>query len=675
MKRTWILGVVLMVVAALQGAQADSYQDLLKYKNGDSRAALVQIETEMRGAAPAGYPAIEAKLLAVLQSAEATEDAKTFVCRCLRQVGSAKCVPVVAPLLSNEKLSHMARYALQGNLSPEAGKALRDALGTVKGNLLVGVISSVGARRDGEAVGALALLAKDSDAAVAGAALNALGHVGGAQAAKALEAVTPSAALKKAWVTAYLGCAESLAAADAGKIYRKVFSGQFDVTSRVAALAGLVRTGQIAANELVAVLKGNDAKLQIEAAQLTAELRDASAYIAALPSLPASVQVIVISGFATSANKAAASAVAALAESPSAEVSAAALRALGVIGDASNVPLLARLSLGKDEKAALAFASLARLPGAEVDAALEKLLKSQNAGERAKAIEAFAARMDRRQNGAILAVCNDPEKEVRMAAYKALRVLADDSMLPSVAVLMISASSGSERSELEQTVTAVALRNPSADAAADLLAVKLGASPDADASLLTVLAKRGGARALEAVRKCVDGTNPEQKKAAVRAMSAWADTTPLKDLMSVAQNDADASCRILALRGYVRLVGDSDVSAGEKVKMFESALVAAKQPDAVKQVLSGLSNVKEVAALKVVAAQLDNAAVANEAAASALSISQELVNKKKSKDKAIVEAMNKIEENTAISEGLRKQAAELLKKLPQGPAKGKAKNK
>ncbi len=664
MKQLWIAGVVLAATVAL----ADPYQDLLKYKFGDSRACQVAIETEMRDAKPAGYAAIETKLLAVLQSADATEDAKTFVCRCLRQIGSAKCVPAVAPLLTNEKLSHMARYALQGNPSPAAGKALRDALGSVKGNLLVGMISSVGARRDTEAVGALASLAKNDDVTVAGAALNALGRIGGSKAAKALEGITPPAALQKAWAMASLSCAESLSPSDAGKVYRKIFAGQFDTVCRVSALAGLVRTGNIKADELVAVLKGNDAKLQIEAAQLSSELRDKSAvqaYIKALPSLPASAQVIVISGFATSGNKAAAGAVGSLAESTDAEVSGAALRALGVIGDASNVPALMKLSLGKDDKATLAFTSLSRLPGANVDAALAKLLKSQNAAERAKAIEAFAARMDRRQNKAILAACSDSEKDVRMAAYKALRAMGDDATLAPLADLLVATQSSSERGELEQTVTSVAVRCKSADAASTVLVAKLGKSADADASLLSALSKRGGAKALEAVRKYVAGTDPEQKKAAVRAMSTWADTAPLNDLMAVAQNDSDAACRALALRGYVRLIGDSNVSVDEKVKMFKSALDAAKQPDAIKQILSGLGNVKEIASLKVVAAYFSDAAVANEAAAAAVSISQEQVNKKKSKDRAIVDALTKVQKSTTINEALRKQAGALLKKISQ----------
>lgn len=674
MKRIGIAVAVLTVAAALHSAWADPYQDLIKYKFGDSRAALVAIENEMRAAKPSGYGAIEAKLLAVLQSPEATDDAKSFVCRCLRQVGSAKCVPVVAPLLTSEKLSHMARYALQGNPSREAGKALRDALGTVKGNLLVGMISSVGARRDAEAISALTSLAKSEDAAVAGAAMNALGQIGGSKAAAALQATTPPASLQKAWASACLSCAESLPKTEAGRIYRKIFDGSYDVVSRVAALAGLVRNGQMKPGELVAVLKGNEPKLQIEAAQLASELRDRAAvqsYTEALPSLPPHLQVIVISGFAASKNKAAAPAVAALAENTNADVSAAALRALGEIGDASHVPLLMRLSLGKEERAALAFTSLTRLPGAAVDAALTKSLKSENAVERVKAIEAFAARMDRRQTKAILAACKDSDKEVRMAAYKALRSLADDSMLPALTDLLVATDSSGERGELEQTVTATALRAASADAAAGVLIARLGKSAETDSILLTALAKRGGAKALAEVRKRVTSSDAEQRKAAVRAMSSWADTAPLNDLMSVAQNDSDPACRTLALRGYVRLVSDSSLSVDEKVKMFQSALATAKQPDAIKQVLGGLGNVKELASLKVVMAQLDNAAVANEAAAAALSISQELVNRKKLRDKAIAEALTQIQKSQTVSEAQRKQAAGLLKRMSQSDAKSK----
>jgi hypothetical protein len=322
--------------------------------------------------------------------------------------------------------------------------------------------------------------------------------------------------------------------------------------------------------------------------------------------------------------------------------------------------LLLRVSQGKGPAAEQAFASLTRLRGDKVDAALRDLLKSQNPSERVKAIEAFSARMDRRRAPDILASCRDGEREVRIAAYKALRGLADDKMLAALADELVAAKPGTELNEMEQTMIAVALRAQSADAASTTIAARLGKSPDADSSLLTALAKRGGAKALEAVRQCVASSDADRKKAAVRAMAVWADTAPLKDLMNLMQNDPDAANRVLALRGYVRLVGDSTEPAAAKVKMLQAALDATQQPDAMKQILSGFGNVKEVVALKVVAGYLDNPAVANEAAAAALSISRELIAKKKSQDKEILDTLNRIQKSTTIQADLRKQAGRLL---------------
>jgi HEAT repeat protein len=90
-------------------------------------------------------------------------------------------------MLGDEKVSHLARYGLEPIPDPAVDEALRTALGTLKGRPLIGVIGSLGVRRDKEAVGSLARLLKDSDAAVAQAAARALGRIGDAPATEALE--------------------------------------------------------------------------------------------------------------------------------------------------------------------------------------------------------------------------------------------------------------------------------------------------------------------------------------------------------------------------------------------------------------------------------------------------------------------------------------------------------
>ena len=98
--------------------------------------------------------------------------------------GTKDAVPALAPLLLDKELSSWARIALEAIPDPAADEALRTALGKAQGRLLVGVINSIGVRRDAQAVSGLVAKLKDADADVASAAAVALGHIGGDQAAQ-----------------------------------------------------------------------------------------------------------------------------------------------------------------------------------------------------------------------------------------------------------------------------------------------------------------------------------------------------------------------------------------------------------------------------------------------------------------------------------------------------------
>lgn len=168
---------------------------------------------------PAARKEIESRLLAVLQS-NAPRDAKDFVCRQLRTMGTAACVPVLEPLLANEELSHMARYALERIADRQADRALERQLRKLNGNLKIGVISSLGTRgQDGTSkpVRSLRRLLKDPDDAVARAAAVALGCIGSVDANKALGSAKPHAALVSVFADASLSCAEKLLAAGHAK--------------------------------------------------------------------------------------------------------------------------------------------------------------------------------------------------------------------------------------------------------------------------------------------------------------------------------------------------------------------------------------------------------------------------------------------------------------------------
>ena len=189
---------------------------------------------------------LEARLIAVLKT-EVPRDAKDAVCRALKTIGTAAAVPALAALLADEKLSHMARYALERIPGPEAGQALRDALPKLAPKLKIGICSSLGVRGEATAIAPLTALLADSDAAVASAAAHALGDIGSLDAAKALVTAKPTAGTKAAIADASMDCAEHLVAAgnkSAAKItYEKLLANTPSKAVKDAATRGLMACG------------------------------------------------------------------------------------------------------------------------------------------------------------------------------------------------------------------------------------------------------------------------------------------------------------------------------------------------------------------------------------------------------------------------------------------------
>lgn len=187
---------------------------------------------------------LEDRLVATL-SDEMPFDAKQFVCRKLRVIGTAASVPALAGLLSDEQLSHMARYALERIPDAQAGAALRNSLPRLPGKLKVGVISSLGTRKDAASVPALGKMLVDGDVIVARAAAFALGDIRTPEAAKALAQAEIADEVKSAVMDASFACAESLLSAgknlDALAIYKGLAADDPPKHVKLAATRGMLQ--------------------------------------------------------------------------------------------------------------------------------------------------------------------------------------------------------------------------------------------------------------------------------------------------------------------------------------------------------------------------------------------------------------------------------------------------
>ena len=664
---------MLLAVVAPLWAAAEDYKKIVAYDFGQSRVALSAIEQDIREANAAGRKAIEARLLMALRSPKATFACKQFVCRMLRRVGTCKSTPVLAKLLTDEKLSHMARFAMESLNCPHVDPALRAALGKVKGNLLIGVVGTLGARRDEKAVAQLAKLVSDKDAGVAGAAINALGRIGGAEAAKALDAAEVGDKLKAARGDALMLCADKLLAggkaSDAAAIYKKMYVPANPTTIRIAALRGIAMSDKAnAPGTLLSAMKDKSPKLQQAAGAFMALASGPAAvkaFSAALPTLPAATQVVVLGVLARGGDPSVLPAVMETTRSKEEPVRVAAISAVGKLGNASVVPaLLASATKGGAEGGA-ARSALVSLRGDKVN---QTLIARMNKGDTDQARLLIGVLTDRRASEAVaplLAMAKTgKDADVVADAVKALGVLGDLKDISALIGLLLKTDSAPARDALENAIGNVASRQKTEASRGTLIVAALPkASADAKVSLLKILGRLGGARALGAVRSAAKSSDPKVKEAGLRAMAGWPDDSAAVDLLRIAGAAGSEVHQILALRGYVRLAGmpSKGRTTARTMAMFRNAAKLAKRADEKRLILGGLRNVRSIDALNMAVEYLSDKALAREAGSAAVNIARN-ISRDRRLAKAISDAMKKVVEACKKDGRLVRDASRYIKK-------------
>lgn len=600
----------------------DPYVAIVSHDLGADRKAAAMIEQAVRdaGANTSQRAVIEKKLLVAMADKKATEACKQFVCRRLREVGTAKSVPALATLLKDKAMSHYARFALEAMACDEAGAALRKEINTAEGDLLVGVVESLGRRQDAAALPSITPLLKSGDVKLTRAAINALGHIATKDAVKALDKAKPPKELAALRDEALLNCAATMPDRDADNIYDDLMSRRRDPMIRVAALGGLARIeGAKVADDALDMLEDKNDKVRDGAAGVLIAMDDpkTDAILAkALRKADDDIQVLLIGVLAERDAKSAAGTVAALIDDENEAVRIAAIAALGAIGNSSNIKTLVALSLTKGDIAKAATDSLARLSADGVGDALATLATTGLLTEtRTRAVEVLGARGDVKARPALLAAIKDDASGVRKAALKGLETLGSPEDLRPLLALVTGDANASDRSGAEGAIIAIARDAEDTDTAAKPVIAALGkAKSDKAEALLRILGKLGSKKAGDTVRKQLASKDTEMRKIAARAMGEWPNAEPVDELLTLAEEDKDAVVRVLALRSAVKLTGkQSSRKPPATVDLYKRALPLATEAAEKRSVLAGVAKVKHASAKALAETLADDEEVAAEA--------------------------------------------------------------
>jgi len=579
----------------------------------------------------------EGKLIAVLKSNDASHKDKVDACRQLAIVATKEAIPVLAALLSDEQLSHNARYALEP--IPDAGVdvAFRKALGQLKGMPLVGVIGSVGVRRDAQAVKSLAAFLSDSNPLVARAAARALGDIGNVPAATALQNQVGSASVitQLHMYEGLLRCAEALAVEgnrDAAiAIYDKLRRLDAAHQVRAGALRGAILTRGGDGLALLRESLGSGDYILFSAAVQAAQEMKGSAVTAALATalgkLPADNQILTMQTLGLRGDAKALPALFQIAKSGPEPVRIAAIKAIAEIDDASAVPVLAGLVAGNNRPiAGAAQEALGSLTGASADAAVMDMFKSSDTQKRLVALELMERRRMTPAVPVLLKASKDADTKVRPAAIKMVGELGGPEQLAGLLDVLMGLESAGDLEAARQALSDVCGKADNPESCGGQLINGLErARPAQKIVLLRVLSGVGGRDALKAVRAAVGDSSTEVHAAAIRALGSWKTTDAAPPLLELAKEADTAADKALSLRAYLGMAARRDLAVEQRLGMCRQAVSLVQRDDEKRLLLGTLSNINSTDAMTVIAPYLNDSAIRQEAVLASLKIAERLL--------------------------------------------------
>jgi HEAT repeat protein len=645
---------------------------IVNFERGMSREPLIAVEKLIRESQnqPEQRKYIELRLAELL--ADATLESKSFICRQLWFIGTADSVAAIAKLLMDEETADIACYAIGQNPSGEAGKALREALNKVSPTVQIRIINLLGDRGDNQSVEAIGKLISGTQRQVSEAAVAALGKIGGARAIELLVETRAKgdSELRFAATDAYLRCAEELMfegeKEKAIVIYKELAGKNETPIIRSAAIKGLADSGEQEIVPLVvSALRDENRMVRTTARSCVRTMEGEGVteqFAGELSKTSPEEQVLLIGALADRGDSAALPAITAAAASAKPEIRKAVLHAVGKLGDASFAEYLVKAAsegLTSEEKST-AINSLKQLRGNKVDDAIIQSMRNSEASVRRQLIQVLAERDAVDAVPALLAEAANPDRKVRQAAFKALGRLAGEEVLPSLIKLLAKLEDNSSRREAERAVVAVSRKISQKSRQADVVLDGLRGEKRVAVrcSLLRVLGAIANSKALRTLESASKDLNPTVQDTSVRALAKWPSAAAAEVLLEIYCNTQSQIHRLLALRGFVRLLSlpVQGRPVEKTLELCRRAMQQAKNSSEQKLMLSGLSNVSDPGALEMAEPLLQVDVVRAEAAMAAIKIAGKIMDTNGEKAKAAMKKLLAV----CKDEDLRKQAGEII---------------
>jgi HEAT repeat protein len=612
-----------------------------------------------------------AKLAAVLQDPNASHYAKTLACKLAGQRGTEASVVPLASVLLDEKLSHPARIGLQQISGSAATAALCAAATQAKGSILIGIINSLGDRRDPDAVTVLTQLLAEPDTLIVQASATALGKIGNAEALQALQKRFTEIEIdqKRVLVDGLFACAEQLRtmgnAKEAATVYAAIrVQKELPVSCRCGAIRGeILSLGIDAVSVLNAEMSGSaDAEFfaALEASRDLTAPELTPVFLDILPKLNSERQILLLDLLDCRSDPKTKDTILTTAKNEqNRAVHNAAFRALAGFPNDNVITYL--LEQAAKEENTIFFDSiidaLTRMSADGLNTKIIEHLKITKGKACIPLVRICSQRKIAASTPVLLPLLADPEYDVRVVVLQALGNTVSGENIDVLIERLLNPRSKIEFDTVIGSLHVVCNRTVDCEAVAGKLAAVYDSAPiETKTVLLDLYGALGGQTAITAVGKAVADPTESIQDAATRVLGNWHDPDAAPVLLGILQNPAVQKFHNRSLRGYIRIVRQMDTSNGHRFNMCLEAMKFVQRNEEQLLLIDALGRIPIPQSLEKLQEFLENPLLAEPAALSAIAVGKAILTQQREKVAAVMQKILEVTKNNDT----RRQAGEIL---------------
>lgn len=633
-----------------------------QYSGSGSRAALVGVENRLND--PETTAEDRARLLEGLASIAKDPDAMRFSrIWAMQQIGvhgSARDLAAIESLLHDELLYNEARYAFEQSTDSSADDMLLSALDTSEGDVRRGILRSLTARENTNAIDPAIEMLEEGDAKDRSAAAAALGFLGGKDARRALERAIKDAEESELFALedALLTWAETASSRDARNVYTRLREKGSAPFIRASAWRGSLIQSSAKASDLEKALNAEEAIIRDRVLRAIPEMSLKGLHKVLAEKFSSMNQQEQLAALYAIEQRNEAEGIPLLhsaLDSSDPVVGSNALYVAGSIGDASTAAKVLSM-VGSLERADVEQArdALSTMRAPAVEQKLVEALDSEDKNVRLLAVRGLTARGATAQADRLFAATEDPERTVRSAAYDAVGELGGDPHIGDLISTILSLGNSPDQRNAQRALSLLLSRSDRAEENLQALSTAIeSADEPAAESLVRSMASLRTDAARDRLIKLASDDRDALRLNAIRTLSEWGDASVAPALLEIAARE-DRRESTLAARGFVKAIAeDPTVPSEEKLAAARRVMPLLNDKAAKTGVLSMVSPIPSFESLQIAMEMTNDPDVEREAVMAIVQLSTPL---SFDHPKEVQEALRKVVDTPGLAEEARAEA-------------------